>query len=153
MSQRLAYLTRDNERHCTPDRDSGPAEQSTPIARRISSVRYSDHPPPVTVEKLDKLLMIEIGTNETLARGNLLTIEIGDTIHTNDNLVDRIFPRNRLPFSINATLLHSLTNVIYSKKQKAWANFPSTAKEVPVAEWMNSIGMYFPLLQSSILNG
>ena len=100
-------------------------ESQTPIARRILSICYSDHPTPLTVDKLDKLL----------------DMELSDAIHDNQKLVELVFPNGSLPFIVDTKLLKSLGQM-YSKG--CWTKLPeiTPSSESTFAKWMNAIGIY-----------
>jgi hypothetical protein len=94
---------------------------STPVAPRISSVRYSDSAAPVTVPTLN----------------SLLDLELEDAVIQNaSGLVDTIFPNQSLPFAVDKALLHHLPT-FYSNHH--WQNLPAL-NELGFATWMNDIG-------------
>jgi hypothetical protein len=100
--------------------------KSTPVARRISSTRFCDSVDSVKVNDLNNMLDAE-----------LQNAVIGDGSH----LVENIFPNQRLPFTVDQTLLDSLTTV-YSND--LWITLPTLHQEPAYATWMNEIGLYLP---------
>jgi len=70
----------------------------------------------------------------------------GNTLNTNSNLLERLLPRDRLPFPVDEDLLRKLsapigTNPpIWNELRSSFCQPPTDFGEAAVCEWLNNIG-------------